>query len=319
MNHSINISNEYSALKKVVLCRPATHNPENDDEAKALNFRGLPSYQELQDAHSALGEALLKYNIQVFYLDEHLTEEEKRIADFLPNRVFVRDTAGIMNDRICLGYPSFQVRTAEFFFLQNALKRILTSEIVKHEKIEEIPSEAFFEFGDLLQVDSETILINCGFRSKTSNFNRLIEFFYALGFQTVAVMMLPIESGIIHLDLACHVVGKHDVLAIRHLQFLPLFVYKRHKPQKICLFHEFFKEYEYETTYIKQTPEIPFITNFINLNPETILTNSRYVGFLSELLKEKKIKIESVPINALENGNGSIHCLTLPLLRESSY
>lgn len=308
--------NEYDRLRTVALSRPAPIGPCNDEVAHFLNFKRAINPDIFKKNHENVVECLLKHDVNVVFIDNYLEFGEKLVADQLPNRVYVRDLAAIIRGKLCLGAPSFEPRLPEFDIMHTALERCLREQGLRFD-VARVPIDSQLEFGDFLPINDHTIVINCGIRNRTRDLGQLVDFFHDLGIDCVAATMLLNEHSVIHLDLACHTVGNKMIIGFDFLNFLPVYVYHKSKPRQILTFTEFFKIQGYEVILTAKNKSNQFLTNFINIAFDHILVNHRYKQELEDLLKGKGVNIESVDVDEIEVGSGSIHCITLPLERDN--
>ncbi|MFP2903717.1 arginine deiminase family protein [Pyxidicoccus sp. 3LFB2] len=304
---------EWEQLDCIAVCRPAMLDVSSPMEASAVGFSAMVTCREMEGAFDRLHEAIARFGCKVFDLRDFLPESEHALSDTLVNRVFVRDVAAVMGHQLVMGTASFHVREAEFDSTHRALMSLVSGPARSSQQV--LIQSAGMEFGDGFLLDSERLLVNVGLRSGARGLRGFLEVAWSAGFREVAVVRLPEQLGIIHLDLAFNVLGPRAVLARSFLRHIPLRVFRPGEAEQWEAFERYFTQRGQRVISFEPPRPDGFTSNYIYLGPQLILASQSAAPQLRPLAKEFGIEVESVDIEALERGNGSIRCLTMPLRR----
>jgi arginine deiminase len=308
---------EHGALDRVAVFRPADLDVATPEEAAALGFCGTVTRAEAEDAAGCLREALKSAGCNVVELRELLPERDRAVSDTTVNRVFVRDTAAVLGRQIVTGVAAFPARLAEF----DMARTILTQLMAAQPSLPHPPSPlsaAEVEFGDVFLLDDERVLVNFGLRSNARFIRSFVELVWSLGFREVAAIQIPESLNIIHLDLAFNVLGARAVVARPFLRHYPLRVFEAGQEQRWEAFEGYFASRGRRVLAFNPQGANDFLSNYIHLNPRLILASASTAARLRLLVRDFGIEVVSVDIEALERGNGSVRCLTLPLQRRTT-
>lgn len=301
---------EVDALKKVAIFKPASINISNESDKKYYCFKDCVSSEELMKNYESLRNALLKYDVEVHDLFDIANDEERKILESHPNRIFVRDIAAVVGTALVLGNTGIESRQQEFTIGQNILQRI--SPFVSFK-----PGLASLaEFGDLLIIDADTLLISCGDRTNYSFKKDLVKIAWSEGFNEVAVIRIPNDFKKIHLDLVCNIVTNKIFCAFEGLKDLFVTSYKSNeKVGESDWLEPYFAKKGLEIIWLEEKHFDSFMSNYLVVNDKTIFANMQYKDELSKKLAPYEIEIVGVDMTAYEKGGGSIRCATLPLER----
>lgn len=304
---------ESGLLESVAVCRPAALDVATALEAAAVGFTGTVTRQEMEEAFGRLKAALGRFCTLVD-LGDFLPEAERAVSNAAVNRVFVRDTAAVVGCQLVTGAAAFPARLAEF----EATHRAVANLVCGPEQGEARPEicGARVEFGDVFVLDAERLFINLGLRSDVRSLETFLEVAWRAGFRELGVVCIPEHLGIIHLDLAFNVLGPQAVMARSFLRHCPIRVFQPGQAQRWEAFEDYFKARGRRVIPFEPLGPGGFLSNYIFLGPQLILSSQSAAAQLTPIARDFGIEVESVDIEALERGNGSVRCLTLPLKRQ---
>ncbi|MDY7229486.1 arginine deiminase family protein [Hyalangium rubrum] len=305
---------ESGLLECVAVFRPAALDVATSLEAAAVGFTGTVTYQETEEAFGRLKETLGRFCALVDLWD-FLPSDERAVSNAAVNRVFVRDTAAVVGGQLVTGNAAFPARIAEFETTHVALSNLVRGP-EQGAALPEIRA-ARVEFGDLFLLDSERLLINLGLRSDVRSLQTFLEVAWRAGFREVGVLCIPEHLGIIHLDLAFNVLGPQAVVARSFLRHFPIRVFQQGGAQRWEAFEAYFSARGRRVIPFEPVGPGGFMSNYIFLGPQLILASESAASQLRPIARDFGIEVESVDIEALERGNGSVRCLTLPLKRQA--
>jgi len=303
---------ESGQLDCVAVFRPAALDVTTAEEAAAVGFTRPVTRTEAEDAFGRLRDALTRLGCRAIDLWELLPERERAVSDTTVNRVFVRDTAAVLGRQLVTGTAAFAPRLAEFDVAHRALSQLHPA---SHDQT--AASSARIEFGDVFVLDAERLLVNVGLRSDAQALQPFLALAWRSGFREAAVVRIPESLGIIHLDLAFNVLGAHAVVARAFLRHTPIQVFEQGQAPHWEPFDGYFARRGRRVIPFEPRGEDGFMSNFIYVRPDLILASESAALGLRPLAKAGGIEVASVDIEALERGNGSVRCLTMPLRRRA--
>lgn len=306
---------ETGQLECVAVFRPAALDVATPLEAAAVGFSEVVTRQELEDASGRLRETLSRFGCTLVDLGDFLPESAQALSNSAVNRVFVRDVAAVVGGQLVKGTSAFPARIAEFDVTHVALERLVCGP--GQDTAPASSCGVSVEFGDVFLLDGERILVNLGLRSDVHSLQAFLEMAWRAGYREVGVLCIPEHLGIIHLDLAFNVLGPQAVVARSFLRHFPIRVFKAGQAPQWESFQDYFTRRDRSVISFDPSPDSSFVSNYIFLGPQLLLASESAAPQLRPLVKGLGIEIESVDIEALERGNGSVRCLTLPLKRRA--
>lgn len=302
---------EDGRLDSVVVFRPAALDVASEEEAAAVGFARVVTRAAAEDAFGRLRETLESFGCRTIDLEGFLSPADRVVSNTTVNRVFVRDTAVVLGARLVRGAAAFPPRVAEFDVAHGALSRLLG----RADGSVEWADAARVEFGDVFLLGEGRLLVNVGLRSDPRFVRDFVDLAWSAGFGEVAVVRIPESLGIIHLDLAFNVLGTEAVVARAFLRHCPLHVYARGEPPLWESFEAYFTQRGRRVLAFEPGSTHPFLSNFISLEPRLLLASEGVAPHLRNLSRGLGLEVVGVDIDALERGNGSVRCLTMPLRR----
>ena len=312
--------NEHGTLQTVAVCSPALHAPKSQLECSYQLFLQPVSVDLLKQDHHNLCCKLAELDVEVVDLAEvdivsSSGNNQTKISDLLPNRIFVRDIAAAMGNNLVMGRAASVCRYPEFNLSQMAINHLVDNNVNIFEGNELFCGNESLEFGDLLVLNKDAFLLNYGNRTQAGDASWLMRKLLELGFQEGGIISVPAETDNIHLDLTCNILGDDLVIALEPLRCLPVQLYSSNKPPEYTTTPEFFKRHSYDIRYFMPQGSPDFLTNYIHIDKSNILMSSRHQRRFASLAKERGITIHTVDVDNLEKGGGSVRCCTLPLVR----
>ncbi|WP_338868502.1 arginine deiminase family protein [Myxococcus stipitatus] len=305
---------EDGRLDSLVVFQPAALDVSSDEEAAAVGFSRIVTRVEAQDASNRLREVLGSFGCRAIDLVDFLSPADRVVSNTTVNRVFVRDTAVALGSRLVRGAAAFPARLAEFDVTHGALSRLMG----RPEGDVEWASVARVEFGDVFLLGERRLLVNVGLRSDARSARDFVELAWEAGFEEVVVVRIPENLGIIHLDLAFNVLGEEAVLARAFLRHCPLRVCVRGQAARWESFEDYFVQRGRRVVTFEPGNTHPFLSNFIHLEQRLLLASEGAAPHLRALVRGLGMEVVSVDVEALEGGNGSVRCLTMPLRRRAA-
>lgn len=280
----IEINNEYSRLRKVVVASANYYNPEdlaiNNETIKYYVENGkIPSKEIILEEQKNFWDTLRKLNVEVL-----IAEQVKNAK----GQMFTRDLAFVIGDRIFISNMRKENRKAAI----NGWKHIIDQ--IEFNKVITVPPNIYLEGGDVL-VDDKTIYVGI---SERTGMEGVIFLRNILG-KEYNVMPLKLKPKFLHLDVVLTIISPNLVI-----------VYKE------GLEESSYQQLEkYNKIEITEKEQFELATNVFVIDRKTIIMNANHNRIAVEL---KKFNINTILLNMSETAKdgGAFRCTTCPLERE---
>jgi len=298
---------EYERLRSVLMHRPTEElkliTPGNKD---AYLFRDVVYWKAFQEEHDFFTDALKGEGISVTLLGDLLNEEQRRVANRLPNLVYTRDVLGVNNLGAMVLRMTYQPRFPEPILIEEGMKKLGIPVALK------VTPPGLVEGGDFVWLDEETLMMGFGTRSNEVGVEMVKEIL--LGRNVKEMIAVPLPSFRVHLDGALMVMSPD--LALFHkgsLGLFPSYVYDG-EGVRLQFLEDYLKGKGLDLIYANDTEVRMFGTNIVGLGGGKCVSyewNERIMG----LLEEQGFDVISIPGSQLSIGGGGPHCMTAPILR----
>ncbi|HEY5587438.1 MAG TPA: amidinotransferase [Candidatus Paceibacterota bacterium] len=304
MHLNLNIQNETSKLKTVVLGRPCIETDislENVYDAKSYYFlknKNYPSKRNIKKQISSFEEILKKYGVQIYR--PKLTKN--------CNLIFSRDVAFVIDDMIIYS-KMVKDRQNE----QIAYSHILGN--ISHNKIINFPSDASIEGGDVILYNDIIFLGiykgNNFDQIKTARTNRYA--YHYLKELCPHKHIIPIElkkndfdpyKGTLHLDCAFMPISGNKAILYRDSL--------KNKKDYYTILEVFGEK---NILYIDNNEAFSLHSNLLSISPQVIVSDISFMRVNSFLQNEWGLTVETTPYTEISKMGGLFRCSTLPLER----
>ncbi|MFX0053133.1 MAG: arginine deiminase family protein [Candidatus Hodarchaeota archaeon] len=300
---------EYLPLRKVLMFRPGKEIKQiHVHSYQELSFRDVVYWKRFQEEHDAFGRFLKDENIEVVYLNELLTEEDKASVD--PNLTYIRDTGIVTNAGLIQMRMANRVRTAEPILVASSLKKINIPLFYT------ITSPGLLEGGDFVFPDEQSLMIGYGPRS---NEEGALEAANAMLKNSIVatVILVPLPAWRVHLDGGCMFIDKD--LFLYHpasIETFPSRIKRLNEPMKLIPLKTYLTEnLDAEGIPITDNELYLFGANVVCLDRRKCVIYEWNERIINEL-KERSVEVLDIPGSELSRGGGGPHCMTLPILRK---
>ena len=302
----LNIKNETSRLKSVVLGLPYSNGPvptlEESYDGKSYNsiLSGIyPKDENIVEEMDAFLEVLEKYDVQVF--------RPNQIDDY--NQVFARDVAFVIDDKMIIS-NIIEDRYDE----QDAYRKIFDHVGWKH--IINLPEKAHVEGGDVL-VWNDFVFVGTSYSPDYRSFKTARTNEYAIDilkeyFPKKRFIDLDLKkhdrdpyAGILHLDCTFNPIGTDKCIIYKDG-----FVDKSDYQLIIDIFGE---ENCFDVTKDEMFAMNP---NVFSISPEVVVSDSTFTRMNSHLRENWGFTVEEIPYREISKMGGLLRCSTMPLVRE---
>lgn len=306
MNLRINVQNETSRLKSVILGRPDIERDislTNVYDAKSLYYLKSKKYPFKKDIKKQISEfetVLRKYGVQIY--------QPKKIPNC--NLIFSRDVAFVIDDMLIIS-KMIENRQNEQIAYSNIIKNI------SYNKIINLPSSVSIEGGDVILYNDIIFLGvykgNDFEYIKTARTNQKAYYYLKELFPQKTIIPIELKKndfdpykGTLHLDCAFMPVGTNK--AILHRES---FMNKKYYHNIIDVFGE-------DNIFnINKAEAFSLQSNLFSISPEIIVSDSSFVRINNFLHDEWGVTIEKVSYTEISKMGGLLRCSTLPLERSS--
>jgi len=298
---------EYERLRSVLMHRPTEElkliTPGNKD---AFLFRDVVYWKAFQEEHDFFMDVLKGEGISVTLLGDLLNEEQRRVANRLPNLVYTRDVLGVNNLGAMVLRMTYQPRFPEPILVEEGMRKLGIPVALK------VTPPGLVEGGDLVWLDEDTLMMGFGTRSNEVGVEMVKEIL--LGRNVKEMIAVPLPSFRVHLDGALMVMSPD--LALFHkgsLGLFPSYIYDG-EGVRLQFLEDYLKGKGLDLIYANDTEVRMFGTNIVGLGGGKCVSyewNERIMG----LLEEQGFDVIGIPGSQLSIGGGGPHCMTAPILR----
>ncbi|MCF6136439.1 arginine deiminase family protein [Pseudalkalibacillus berkeleyi] len=304
---------ETDTLKTVIVCPPSILDVRDQQTAEDVLWEKPVNQKRATENHARLCRALEDAGVQVINYAKYLSVEDFHMNEQLLNRIYVRDLACVFGETILPGEAGISMRQPEYIHAHRLFKKWYEEPF----KAEANNGLKALEFGDVMILNRDVVLINVGMRTSILSIEQVKGEIFKAGFSEIAIIDLPRRSDTLHTDMNLNLAGENMILSKCYLRYLPVLTMTE-KASKHEMLHNLLKRHGFETHWTSKVTDSLADINFLNLDPETILiSKQRRKSIFKDHPKLKKLKCIEVNVTELEKGGGGIRCMTLPLRRET--
>ncbi len=299
---------EYDRLSRVLMHRPTEElkriTPGNKD---AYLFRDVVYWREFQREHDVFTDVLRGEGVEVVLLGDLLDGEERKVAERLPNLVYMRDVVSVSKIGGMILRMTYPPRYPEPLLAERAISKFGIPIALR------VAPPGFVEGGDFVYLNEETVMMGFGTRSNEAGVNMVKN--VMLGKAVEEFVAVPLPSFRVHLDGALMVLAPD--LALFHggsLGLFPSYVYSE-EGVRLTFLEDYLEHRGVELIHADDTEIRMFGTNILGLGGGKCVSyewNER----IMETLEDRGFEVIGIPGSQLSLGGGGPHCMTAPLLRE---
>lgn len=280
----VNINDEYSKLKSVVVSSAAYYDPtslaiNNETIKYYAENGGVPTKEAILEEQSEFWKTLKSAGINVIEAEQ---------VDGAKGQMFTRDLAFVIGDKFFISNMKKENRKLAINGWNNIINKIDQNKIIK------VPSNIYLEGGDIL-VDNKTIYVGISERTNMDGVN----FLKSVLDDSYTVIPLMLKPKFLHLDVVFTIINPN--LALIYKDGLDDDSYN--------LLHK------YNKIELSEKEQFELATNVFVIDPKTILMNSSHKRIEQEL---KKLDFNVIPLKLSETAKdgGAFRCTTCPIERE---
>lgn len=301
----LNINNEFSRLREVVLGRADSNGPvpkleDAYDPKSAIHIKAgtYPKDEDMVKEMEAVAAVFEKYNV--------IVHRPKSIADY--NQIFSRDIAFVIEDKF-IKANILEDRSREIDALDHVVSQIDRSKII------EFPEDAHIEGGDVMPY-GDYIFVGAYYGADYPSFitartnvkavahlqslfpHKIVKSFNLRKSNTIA------EDNALHLDCCFQPLGQGKCI-IHKNGFLEEDEYQ-------WLVDHFGKENCFE---ISKQEMFDMNSNVFSIS-ETVVISEKNFTRLNMWLRSQGFTVEEVPYAEIAKQEGLLRCTTMPLVRD---
>lgn len=280
----VNVDNEYSQLKSVVVSSAAYYDPatlaiNNETIKYYAETGGVPSKESILLEQKSFWQLLEKLGVNI--VEAHQVDSAK-------GQMFTRDLAFVIGNKFFVSNMKKENRKLAINGWSHIINQINPRDII------EVPSNIYLEGGDVL-VDGRTIYVGISERTGMNSINFLQNI---LG-NDYKIIPLKLKPKFLHLDVVFTIINPNLALVYRNgledtsYQLLD----------------------KYSKIEVSKQEQFELATNVLVVDPKTIIMNSNHRRIEQEL---KKLGFNVIALDLTETAKdgGAFRCTTCPIERQ---
>jgi|GEM_PF-4013611 N-dimethylarginine dimethylaminohydrolase len=307
----VKISNgpEYWDLKKVLMYRPTNDSLTcvTKDKCKYLLFREPVDPMLFQEQYDSYLELLEQLGVEVLLLNDLMDEIGWHPSFVPPNMFFMRDVIGVLEDKILISNMRYEARRYEGLIAKEVL------ETAGWGDCHLFTGSDYFEGGDLLYLNEDTVMVGYGPRTSFSAAYKIGEMAVYMG-KNAFLVSLPHYK--VHLDGT--MMPMDDSLVVAHIpsiRFYPSMIMYKDGDFDIVYIYDYLMENGYDIIGVSDEENETFGANLVVVKEGLVISYS----WNNEVIKNlEEVGIEVVPFDGSEfmKAGGGLHCVFNTILRE---
>lgn len=199
-----------------------------DEETKFEIIEMIINYEELPESYIHLLKRLPNDQLADALITGHLKSEDLILFDPIPNFIFTRDIAVIVNDHVIITKAAKMARQREnfltrFIFWSHPIFRKLREEgkIINLNHVDEFPPSrkgetVSIEGGDVMVINKDYILIGCSERTTEYSIHSLRDKLFEKNLvQNVVQINIPADRAYMHIDTIFTQINYNHIVAFK--------------------------------------------------------------------------------------------------------
>lgn len=199
-----------------------------DEETKHEIIEMIIDYEELPKSYITLLKGLPNNELADALITGHLEREDLILFDPIPNFIFTRDIAVVVNDHVIITKAAKTARHREnfltrFIFWSHPIFRRLRDEgkIINLNHIDEFPPSrkgetVSIEGGDVMVINKDYILIGCSERTSEYSIHSLRDKLFEKNIvQNVVQINIPADRTYMHIDTIFTQINTNHIIAYK--------------------------------------------------------------------------------------------------------
>jgi N-dimethylarginine dimethylaminohydrolase len=272
----------------------------NRDNYKVYLFRDVVDAGKLCSELDSLMDIFRSEGVEVLLLNDMFDEIGWRPSYIPPNMFFMRDVMAVFEDSVIISYMRYEIRRFEPIILKYVIEKAYGWEIVI-----EFRDGQYFEGGDLLYLNDDTLMVGYGPRTSFSSAYAIGRLALDSGFD---VILVPLPSSRVHLDGAFMVIDKDIVVTSNSsIGLYPSLIWFGDRGFDIKNLYSYFKSEGYVVIDVEDEELDTFGANIVVLGDGKVLMYSWNKGVERSLTE---YGIDVIPFDGYEimKAGGGLHC-----------
>jgi len=304
------VHNEVGDLRRVLV-----HYPGRELELANLiplehNFRNKVDVIRFQNQHRNLVEMLKQNGVEVLYVGFLVAGDSfsSKLLNQCPNLVYTRDTSTITDAGAILfrmGLPSRRNETPIIRMALHAAGIPIAYQTPENETL---------EGGSFILLEGRTALAALTPRATQKAIEDLQNFLLTEQLIDQFIQINPPQS-VTHVDTeVAELPGKRILVNTEVLEQHPATFWTRSEVWTGSL-KEWFRDEGYELIDITQEERDALACDLLTISSDLIIHSTNNEHVVREI-RDRGIEVIQIPADELRNGNGGVHCMTCPILRQ---
>jgi len=299
---------EYWRLKRLFMYRPSSElSLVNKSNYRDYLFRAVVDPEAFQRQYDAYLDIFREHSVEVLLLNDVLEQINWKPSFFPPNLVFMRDVFAVLESTIVLSNMRYEIRRYEPYIVKKSFEKLGWNITYIFEATE------YFEGGDLLYLNENTILL--GYGPRTS-----FQAAYKLGKQIndnfrKNAILIPLPPYRVHLDGTMMILDNDLIVAHkRSLMYYPSLIMYSDGDYDVINFYDYLGENNYAIIDVPDNELNTFGPSFVVIRKGLVISYAWNDKTIKELVD---MGIEVITFNGYEfmKAGGGLHCLFNTLLR----
>lgn len=201
----------------------------NDDpKNKDFIIQRVEDYEELPKSFCQLLESLSSKELAEVLISGYIAKEDFILFDPIPNYIFTRDIAVVVNDHVIITKANKAARHREnlltrFIFWRHPIFKKIREEgkVINMNDIDLFPPSKYgehvsLEGGDVMVINEEYLLIGCSERTSMHGIKLLKDHLFEKGvIKNVVVINIPPDRSYMHIDTLFTMINKNEIVAFK--------------------------------------------------------------------------------------------------------
>jgi N-dimethylarginine dimethylaminohydrolase len=306
---SIKILNgpEYWRLEKVLMYRPSDEiSLVTEENCRYYLFREPVDVDLFHKQYVSYLDLLGELGVEVILINDLMEEVGWRPSLVPPNMFFMRDVIGVLEDKVLVSNMRYEARRYEGFIAKRVLEASGYGDTYVFSGCD------YFEGGDLLYLDEDTVMVGYGPRTSFSAAYRIGEIALEVG-KDVILVSLPHYK--VHLDGTLMPMG--DKLVVAHvpsIKFYSSFIMYRDGGYDVINLYDFLVDRGYEIVEVDDEENYKFGANLVVVRAGLVISYSWNVNVIRSL-EDLGIDVISFMGSEFMKAGGGLHCVFNTVLR----
>ena len=306
---SYGITSESGALKRVLVHHPGRELELANREPAVHHFDQPVDVERFREDHKAMMDALLEAGVEVLDVGAILEDDPQLSGEVerCPNLVFTRDSSFLTDAGAVLMRMGLPSRRRETPIIRVAHEALGTPIGLQLEE------PATFEGGGFALLEGDVAVAGLCSRTTRGALDAVRDFLFEEGIaSTFIVINVPPDDIHIDGDFA-ELPGRTALVHVASLEYAPAVFHTRSESWEGS-FVDWLRGEGWDIIEITDRERDDMAANFLTVDRDLALHYTGNPRVMREA-RERGIDVVQIPGEEMRKGNGGIHCMTCPILR----